>query len=48
MTACRCFRYIFMMTNNEEIRNLCVRGEKHAKAMADKIEKMKAGYWEIQ
>lgn len=46
MTACRCFRYISERTEDPEIHRLCMMGEKHAKAMADKIERMKEPYWE--
>lgn len=48
MTACRCFRYIAEMTSDGRIKELCVLGEKHAKAMAGKIDKLQASYWEVE
>lgn len=41
MTACRCFRYIAMLTEDEKILELCKVGEKHAKEMRAKIEELK-------
>lgn len=37
-TACRCFRYIASMTEDEKIKELCSTGEMHAKKMAEKLE----------
>jgi hypothetical protein len=36
------------MTSDGRIKELCIEGERHAKEMAEKIEKLKAGYWEVE
>lgn len=41
MTACRCFRYIAMQTDDPKIKEWATLGEAHAKRMADKIAELR-------